>query len=146
MFYHNATLVTLVREAPFWNVLFPYGHCPKGGGGEKASQDCLEHFFFHVRPFDRGGWGLKLFGQFPVAHIEQTHFKKGLPLPWSPWSVVPQVLKSGSCKVKSPICQARLGLYTADWIHSTGLFQKCNEKLIYKGLVMLHYDAPVSSN
>ena len=35
----------VVREAPFWNVLFPYGHCPKGGGGVKASQDCLEHFF-----------------------------------------------------------------------------------------------------
>ena len=22
-----------LREDPFWNVLCPYGHCPKGGGG-----------------------------------------------------------------------------------------------------------------
>ena len=24
--------MTVTREAPFWNVLFPYGHCLKGGG------------------------------------------------------------------------------------------------------------------
>ena len=28
-----------VGEAPLWNVLFPYGHCPKGDGGVKACQD-----------------------------------------------------------------------------------------------------------
>ena len=44
------------------------GHCPKGGGGAKACQDALEHFFprlpggararqdalEHVCPFDSG--------------------------------------------------------------------------------------------
>ena len=65
------------REAPFRNLLFPYGHCPKGGGGVKACQDGWITFpptfawgckglpgwfgalFFHVCPFDRRGGGLK---------------------------------------------------------------------------------------
>ena len=38
---------SLLRDAPFWNVLFPCGHCPKWrGGGDKACQDGLKHFFF----------------------------------------------------------------------------------------------------
>ena len=43
----EALFNSILREAPFWNVLFPYGrmHCPKGGGGVKACQDGLEHFF-----------------------------------------------------------------------------------------------------
>ena len=79
----------LLREAPFKNVLFPYGK--RGGGGVKSCQDGLGHFFptfargskhglarmvwgtfFHVCPFARGGG-------FSIAHIERTYFKKGLP-------------------------------------------------------------------
>ena len=83
----------------YGNVLFPYmGNWAlpiRGGGGVKACQDglghffstlprgvrvCqdgLGHFFFHVCPFDRGGGGSKAFWQCPF--IESTHFKKGLP-------------------------------------------------------------------
>ena len=48
-------------------------------GDVRACQDGLEHFFFHVCTFDReGGEDLSDLGN---AHIEPTHFKKGLPFP-----------------------------------------------------------------
>ena len=69
----------------------------EGGGGVKAYQDGLEHFFpkfaqgckglpgwfgtffFHIFTFDReGGGDLSDLGN---AHIEPTHFKKELPFP-----------------------------------------------------------------
>ena len=47
-------------------------------GDVRACQDGLEHLF-HVCPFDReGGGDLSNLGN---AHIELTHFKKGLPFP-----------------------------------------------------------------
>ena len=49
----------------------------KGRGGVKACQDGLGHFFFHVCPFDRGGGGLKLFGQFSYR---TNTFQKGASL------------------------------------------------------------------
>ena len=50
--------------------------------------DGLGHFFFHICPFDRGGVGLKLFGQCPYR---TNTFQKGAsltnpfqpPVPWS---------------------------------------------------------------
>ena len=41
---------------------FGLGHLfPRLPGGVRACEDDLEHFFFHVCPFDSGG-SLKLFG------------------------------------------------------------------------------------
>ena len=56
-------------------MLFPYGHCLKGGGrgGDvMACQDGLEYFFptFAHLTEGRGGGS---------TAIETTHFKKGLP-------------------------------------------------------------------
>ena len=70
----------IIETCLFLNVLFPYGHCPKGGG-VKACHG-LEHFFSKVCPgvqglagmfwntffpylpaWQRGEGGLKLFGQ-----------------------------------------------------------------------------------
>ena len=51
----------------------------QGGGGVKASQDGLGHFFVHVCPFERveGGGGLKLFWQCPYR---TNIFQKGASL------------------------------------------------------------------
>ena len=47
--------------------------------GVRACQDGLEHFFSMVaRLTEGGGGGLKLLGN---AHIEPKHFEKGLPSP-----------------------------------------------------------------
>ena len=51
-----------------WGIFFP-----RLPGGVKACQDGLGHFF-HVCPFDRGGVGLKLFGQCPYR---TNTFQKG---------------------------------------------------------------------
>ena len=61
-------------------------------GDVRACQDGLEHFFFHVCTFDReGGEDLSDLGN---AHIEPTHFKKGLPFPKNiPFSSI-----LGTCK------------------------------------------------
>ena len=64
-------------------MLFPYnGHCPKGGGGEKACQDGLKLLFPLVCPFGGGGGGgggggLKLFGQCPY---KTNTFQRGASL------------------------------------------------------------------
>ena len=48
-------LSDVLREAPFWNVLFPYGHCPFGGGGGTLGQHwllkqfCLNHPVEHIQ-------------------------------------------------------------------------------------------------
>ena len=48
-------------------------------GGVRACQDGLEHFFStFVHLTERGGEDLSDLGN---AHIEPTHFKKGLPFP-----------------------------------------------------------------
>ena len=53
-----------LREAPFWNVLFPYGHGPKGRGCK--SLPWFGALFSYVCLFDRVGvCGLKLLGQCP---------------------------------------------------------------------------------
>ena len=77
---HYISSLLLSREAPFWNVLFPHGHCLKGGeGGVKACQDGFEHFFFSTfaRLTERGGEALKLFGQCPY---KTNIFQKGASL------------------------------------------------------------------
>ena len=69
------------RPDPFWNVLFPYGHCPLGAGGGVESEHLVCALFRSFGqckktmrkigseksaprcPFDRGWGGLKLFGQ-----------------------------------------------------------------------------------
>ena len=53
------------REAPFRNLFFPYGHCPKGGGGVKACQDALEHFFPTFARLTEG-WGSKAIWVLPI--------------------------------------------------------------------------------
>ena len=65
------------KGSPFWKcVVSIYMGIDLKGGGVKACQDGLGHFFFHVCPFDRGG-GLKLFGQYPYR---TNTFKKGASL------------------------------------------------------------------
>ena len=83
-----------LREAPFWNVLVLYGHCPNslspppppcqtGKCGKKVSQTIL------ASPYTLRQRGEKVpqtilasFYTLPLmgnAHMKSTHFKKGLP-------------------------------------------------------------------
>ena len=67
-----------LREAPFWNVLFPHGHSLKRGG-VKAFQEGLEHFSpSFARLTEGGGRGSKPIWMGNV-HIEPTHFQEWLP-------------------------------------------------------------------
>ena len=43
------------RDKPLFDVLFPYGHYLKKGGGVKACQDGLEHFFSTFARLAEGG-------------------------------------------------------------------------------------------
>ena len=38
-------VVDKVREAPFWNVLFPYGYCPNSFSPPPCQTGTVEHFF-----------------------------------------------------------------------------------------------------
>ena len=89
-------MLRLVSGKPFFEMCcFHIWALPERGGGVKACQDGLEHFFPPHLPgvvkacqdglehffsifarLTEGVGSLKLFGQGP---IEPTHFKKGLP-------------------------------------------------------------------
>ena len=55
-----------LRDAPFLNVLFPYGHSLKGGGGVKAFLEGLEHFFPMFARLTEGGGGSKGIWAMPI--------------------------------------------------------------------------------
>ena len=78
-----------LREAPFWNVLFPWAMsiARKGGLGVKACQDGLEHFSPRLPIWQRGEGGPKLSGQCPYRNNKKlpsvTQMKVGTPY-WNP--------------------------------------------------------------
>ena len=74
-----------LKEAPFSNVLFPYGHCPKGEGC-KGLAGWFGALFSMFARLTEGGGGLKLFGQCPYrtntfqkrASLTEEEFKRSL--------------------------------------------------------------------
>ena len=64
-----------LKEAPFWNLLFPDGHGPKGRGC-KGLPWFGALFFLYLPVWERGG--SKVFGQ--CLYIEPTHLEKGASL------------------------------------------------------------------
>ena len=59
-------------------VTFVHKNISGGREDVKACSDGLEHFF-QVCPFDRGGGGLKLFGQCPYGNKKQYISIRGFP-------------------------------------------------------------------
>ena len=82
------TFAPIVREAPFWNVLVLYGHCPnsfrplsvkQANVGKKVPQTILASLYTP-----------RLMGN---AHMETTHFKKRLPLSLKICQIVPRKME-----------------------------------------------------
>ena len=84
------TFAPIVREAPFWNVLVLYGNCPnsfrplsvkQANVGKKVPQTILASLYTP-----------RLMGN---AHMETTHFEKGLPILLMQTSLGTRQLKMG---------------------------------------------------